>query len=335
MTINSVLNRVTRQKKQQAISQPYLWGKHSVLWGKQGIKQGVLRDADASDASHTTRFLRFYALVVLTVALSTVILPNVSRAALSKNTVVGKIFDEPVHRAELRYDAQNGGALTDLKMRILGPVLREYRTLFHQVFKPKAYELQAALTHLEALHVEYLETEFPIISARLASIETQLKQPDLTHLAREGLLSERAELAEALEPPDVEYVWTYVTYWKFQRHLYDVYGGGRVVMQDYGPEAIDATVNWLQLRESEGDFTLFDPRLREAFYAQWLDKASEEAQVSDELWMAESVQMAEDLRYDRNRYRLLNPGWMRVLYKSILDSGDGDAAIMVDRLDAP
>lgn len=293
----------------------------------------------------TKRFLQYFSLTVLATTLSTLLLPTLVQAVHSENTVVGEIFDEPVYRVELRYDEDAGDAISDLQSRIVGPVLQQYRLAFQQIFEPRSYEMQAALDHLNALHDDYLDEQSVAIAEQLALIEFQLSQSDLTEEVIASLVQHRLELVEALAPPDLDQVWALVTYWKFQRHLYDVYGGGRVLIQAYGPEAIDATVNWLKLRELEGDFVIKDEALREAFYQKWqMDPNAERVanqdnngsldrealKKVDQAGAAEAARIAQDLRYDRNRYRLLNPGWMRALYKGILEVNEGDAAAAVD-----
>lgn len=57
--------------------------------------------------------------------------------------------------------------------------------------------------------------------------------------------------------------------WKFQRHLYDHFGGGRILWQQAGTEAFDAMHKWLQSLEKAGKFRFTDPNLRAAFYAYW------------------------------------------------------------------
>lgn len=289
---------------------------------------------NAARAPNTTRFLKCFSLLVFVATVSTLLVPAVGQAALGQNAVVGEVFDQPVYRVELRHDEADGNALADLQQRILGPVLQEYRMAFRQLFEPRTYELQAALSHLQTMHADYLASESLAISERLALIESQLAQPELATMARENLLAKRASLVASLTPPDLDHVWALVTYWKFQRHVYDVYGGGRVVLKAYGPEAIDATANWLKLRELEGDFVIHDPALRDAFYAQWSEASVavtvvESGQDAEGL-AAEAAEIAKQMSYERNRYRLLNPDWMRALYKSILDVQAGDAAAAID-----
>lgn len=57
--------------------------------------------------------------------------------------------------------------------------------------------------------------------------------------------------------------------WKLQKHLYDNYGGGRILWQQAGQEAFDATRTWLESREKAGDFEVSDPKLKETMLLYW------------------------------------------------------------------
>ena len=51
--------------------------------------------------------------------------------------------------------------------------------------------------------------------------------------------------------------------------LYTQYGGGRLLFQQGGTEAFDATRRLLEQRESEGAFTITDPEVRALAYDYW------------------------------------------------------------------
>src|SRR5690606_35955547 len=61
----------------------------------------------------------------------------------------------------------------------------------------------------------------------------------------------------------------YVDRWKVQRHLYEHFGGGRVIWQQAGFEAFAAMHRWLQSEEQDGRFQIRDPELRSIFYEYW------------------------------------------------------------------
>ena len=56
---------------------------------------------------------------------------------------------------------------------------------------------------------------------------------------------------------------------KSQAWLYREFGGGRLLFQQGGTEAFDATLRLLQQRESEGAFAITDPEVRALAYDYW------------------------------------------------------------------
>jgi hypothetical protein len=57
---------------------------------------------------------------------------------------------------------------------------------------------------------------------------------------------------------------------KIQRFIYEHNGGGRMLFQQAGPEAFDATLNLILKLEKEGAFTIADPKLRTQALKYWL-----------------------------------------------------------------
>ena len=56
---------------------------------------------------------------------------------------------------------------------------------------------------------------------------------------------------------------------KLQKALYDAFGGGRVLFQQGGVEAFDATRKLLEQKEAGGEVSITDPQVRELAYAYW------------------------------------------------------------------
>lgn len=56
---------------------------------------------------------------------------------------------------------------------------------------------------------------------------------------------------------------------KFQKHLYDNFGGGRAAQTPQGSVAFDAQRKWVEQRQGLGDFQIADPALNKAFYDYW------------------------------------------------------------------
>lgn len=56
---------------------------------------------------------------------------------------------------------------------------------------------------------------------------------------------------------------------KLQKQLHATYGGGRLLFQQAGVEAFDATRRMLESREAEGGFSITDPDVRALAYDYW------------------------------------------------------------------
>ncbi len=56
---------------------------------------------------------------------------------------------------------------------------------------------------------------------------------------------------------------------KLQKALYDAFGGGRVLFQQGGVEAFDATRKLLEQKEASGGFSFTDSQVRELAYGYW------------------------------------------------------------------
>lgn len=228
-----------------------------------------------------------------------------AHAAVASNDEVGHILGSSIYRADLSYDRENGAA-DHLQRRILHPMIASYQSANSEELAPQTFELVAANARINADFKNFLGENAKELFRELVSVEAALRSEGLDDAEKEQLLATRASINAQLEPPKPQHVWLYVMNWKFQQHLYDTYGGGRVLLQNFGPEAVDATVSWLKSREAAGDFEIKDEELRTAFYEQW----QIETQFSPEITpKAEQVEKVVERQFDINRYHLLNPGW--------------------------
>ena len=85
----------------------------------------------------------------------------------------------------------------------------------------------------------------------------------------DDLKFQKFALEEAKKPPGRFFAQFVLGNWKFQRHLYDEYGGGRILWQQAGLEAFDAMHAWLKDLEKQGKFQITDEKLRATFYEYW------------------------------------------------------------------
>ncbi|MGI9274024.1 MAG: hypothetical protein ACR2PT_04080 [Endozoicomonas sp.] len=87
----------------------------------------------------------------------------------------------------------------------------------------------------------------------------------------------------------------FIENWKTERYLYLNYGGGRLLWQQTGLEAFDATYRWLQEEERSGHFVISDKQLRTDFYHYWTDMkhgaflTDDKSRIEDEFLFPEWV----------------------------------------------
>ena len=102
-----------------------------------------------------------------------------------------------------------------------------------------------------------------------------------TFIAKFNELSESApEIPELDEIPEEELrasgrqaAVSFVTTWKFNKALYDKYGG-RVIFQQFGPEPVDAYRDFLREQERKGAFEILDKKYEASFWDYFTNDGS-------------------------------------------------------------
>lgn len=114
----------------------------------------------------------------------------------------------------------------------------------------------AIKAHLEPLRSQWQLTEGEIEALILAYRESQQCSPP----------------PPGPMPPDFERMFAkYIgEHTKVQRFIYEHNGGGRMLFQQAGTEAFDATLSLILKLEKEGAFTIADPKLRTQALKYWL-----------------------------------------------------------------
>jgi len=249
----------------------------------------------------TRRFMTNFSFVTAIATVFIALLPSLSKAQTQTNNIVAYVFDRPIYQADLRYDA-HGSVSEDLRNRIVGPVLDSYQESYRSLLKPNSYELKAAGIYLRRA---YLARMMHRLSELSSDGQENHAHANAHQAALNALHSSEAELAQMLMPMQNKLAKAIVSHWKFQRHVYDFYGGGRVTMHAFGPEAVDATINWLKVREAHGDFKFVDRKLKQEFYAYWSEASLEDAElVADE----DKISIEDEM--EKNRQELLMPEWL-------------------------
>jgi hypothetical protein len=149
------------------------------------------------------------------------------------------------------------------------PLMQAYYAEHQHELQPTAQEIEVVTAYFVRKHQETVGENQADIQTQLDAIAQKLARTDLPEDERTELEIQRDMLAGQLQPPGPQFVEWLLGSWKFQRHLYLNYGGGRILWQQAGLEAFDATYQWLTQQEQAGAFTITDEELRTAFYAYW------------------------------------------------------------------
>lgn len=99
---------------------------------------------------------------------------------------------------------------------------------------------------------------------KLARNAEQLKGRDPESKPYQELLQQKqvfeAVIKGARSPPsDLTY---FLSRWKFQKHIYEHYGGGRILLSAFGPSAYDAQKKWLSECRKLKKYEAIDPEIR-------------------------------------------------------------------------
>lgn len=184
--------------------------------------------------------------------------------------LIGEVFGKPVHRRDLN---EKSTVEDELRRVFLMPVWTKYQAAHKKEVEPTKAEIESATVALEKLHKEKFKEDEPELRRTLKELDEQLAQQDLSAAKRKELQKQKESWEQVLKlrqkPLGQGFAVFMLSHWKFQKHLYDTYGGGRILWQQGGTEAFDATRKWLEAREKAGDFKITDDKLRAKFYAYW------------------------------------------------------------------
>ncbi len=192
-----------------------------------------------------------------------------------KREQIGEVLGQPVYRDQI--NATDAAGVRDQLHRLFTvPVMLNYREAHRNEIDPTKDEFRLAVIYFRrTLEERYRENPdngvgaFAVSMREVDRIAKQLDDSSLGDVDRRQLEEERRAAEKKLD----EHVTSFATFWlsgfKFQRHLYYRYGGGRALWQQAGLEAFDAMHCWLTEREEKADFKITDPELRAEFYAYW------------------------------------------------------------------
>ena len=221
------------------------------------------------------RFLSCWAVVLLVTPLVA------DEPKVPADRVVGSVYGKPITAGDVRlsspidvskkFDSRDN-AEWDLMGRIqqaLGaPIMERF---------VKERKLEATADELKRFHEQSRKQEEKTArewEAKIADLEKQLARPDLPGEQRGKLQEERdmykkfqASVRESAPASDQidGFARAIILGWKTERELHRKYGG-RVIFQQFGPEALDARRQLFEEAEKAGDLKIDDPGVRHLFY---------------------------------------------------------------------
>lgn len=207
---------------------------------------------------------------IIAVALATPIC-----ASGNEREKIGEALGQSIYRDQLDESRDLYGQLHKL-FRM--PFQKKWIEVNKKELEVNDWDIEYAVKYFEKQYNEELKDKdsevnqrIALVKKEVAEIETQLSNKDLPSAERENLQMKKNFWQGMLTPPGKDFAKRLLSGWKYDRFLYDHYGGGRVIWEQQGLVAFDAMLRWLQFHETRGDFKITDPKLHNAFYSYWKD----------------------------------------------------------------
>jgi hypothetical protein len=197
-------------------------------------------------------------------------------ALQKKRERIGSTMGKDLFRDQL----PNSPTYSDVVELFMSPVLEEFHKEHGSKYELTDDEIRAAVDwatsemrkrgdedweRWEAQSKQHQEDAL----VRVAKIEAALANPETPEKEMENYRKAlRVSKLEATHPHATE-MWFLMNGRKFEQYLFDYYGGGRIILQQLGPEALDARRKLLLELEKKGKFEVTDPELRKLAYDYW------------------------------------------------------------------
>jgi hypothetical protein len=190
---------------------------------------------------------------------------------------IGSALGHDIYRDQLK---DNPPTYHQVVKLFMAPAMEEFEQKHGAVFEMTDDEIRAGVEWMEAdtkkrggpAWENWQERSIEIkanVDKRLAEIKRQLESP--ATLESERSLLNTALRVTSLESthPHAGEAWMTFHRRKFEKYLNCNYGGGRIIHQQFGPEALDARRKLLLEMEKNGKFQITDPELRKLAYDYW------------------------------------------------------------------
>lgn len=183
---------------------------------------------------------------------------------------IGEVLGKPVYRDELKSgsEASLAGAVRHV---FFGPIWKKDMEAHKVELTPTEGELAFAAEIFDKKRRDEIEAAGgeAKIREQIKALDEQLARPDVVEKQKRKLQLDHTRLTQSLHLPGRSFAAFILDNWKLQKHLYDEYGGGRILWQQAGTEAFDATRQWMEAQEKKGEFKITDARLRAKLYEYW------------------------------------------------------------------
>lgn len=216
-------------------------------------------------------------LVVLCGVLSSV---AVAADKIEGTRVVGSVYGKEITAAEIeltepidtevKFDARDmdrWNLMSRISRKFGSPIVDKY------IQEAKIEATAAEIAKFHAVSKKRNAQNQRQWEADLAAVEKQLAEADLTKEARQALVEKKMMYARFIESarsavdnqPADEIAKMFIRAWKVERQLHRDFGG-RVIFQQFGPEALDGRRRLFEKAEKEGDLKFTDAGVRHLFY---------------------------------------------------------------------
>ncbi|MEZ6126902.1 MAG: protein kinase [Planctomycetaceae bacterium] len=239
------------------IIDPEFKAKYRELWFNEpaGVRFASLDQIKAAfDPAHTERFVENFAKI------------PAGAYGDPNRKLIGVVLGNPLYLHQRYFE--NPLELPELlKSLLLDPLEKHYRQQ-HPELEPTEAEIEKALVivrqNMASTKVTYQRS--------LAEVNEKLSQADKGSILYRNLTAEKqvieAKLSRMQDYDGRPMAMEHVRPFKFQKHLFETYGGGRVLLRP-NLIAFDAQRKWVEEREGLGEFQIVDPAIRTLLYDTW------------------------------------------------------------------
>lgn len=195
----------------------------------------------------------------------------------SQREAVGSVLGKPVYRDEFQGDPPN---YSDVANRFFSEVMDVFHAEHHDRYAMTEEEIAEGAAWMQRKMAEQggdakqrweamTSSSKDSIRETIARLESELALVAVDSKEKHSL-NESLRIARIEQKiPNAMQIYQMFGKQKFERYLYKEFGGGRIIHQQLGPEALDARYQLLLSLEKQGKFTISDPKLRKLAYDYW------------------------------------------------------------------